>query len=155
MLRRPPPLSLVGIRKWADEHHRDTGCWPNTGSGPVRSNRNEPWRRIDRALRDGDRGLPGGDSLPRLLARERDARNHKALPPFNEKEVLTWAKEHKARTGAWPNSNSGPISTAPGETWRAVETALREGAAACRVEAPWGSCWPGAWGHGRRLASRS
>jgi hypothetical protein len=74
MLRRPPPLSLVGILKWADDHHRFTGSWPNTSSGPVRANLNESWRRIDRALRDGDRGLPGGDSLPRLLASSREDR---------------------------------------------------------------------------------
>jgi hypothetical protein len=127
MLRRPPPLSLVGILKWADDHHRFTGSWPRTSSGPVRANLNESWRRIDRALRHGDRGLPGGDSLPRLLARERGARNHMALPSLSEEEILAWVKEHKARTGAWPNLHSGPISSAPGERWGAVETALREG----------------------------
>jgi hypothetical protein len=127
MLRRPPPLSLVRILKWADDHHRFTGSWPRTSSGPVRANLNESWRRIDRALRVGYRGLPGGGSLPRLLARERGARNHKALRPLSEEEILAWAKEHKARTGTWPNLHSGPISTAPGETWGAVETALREG----------------------------
>jgi hypothetical protein len=124
---RHPPLSLVRILKWADEHVRDTGCWPNTSSGPVRANRNESWRRIDHALRVGDRGLPGGDSLPRLLARERGARNHKALPPLDVEEILAWAKDHKARSGAWPNLHSGPISVAPGETWAAVDTALRGG----------------------------
>jgi hypothetical protein len=83
----------VGILKWADDHHRFTGSWPRTSSGPVRANLNEAWRRIDRALRAGDRGLPGGDSLPRLLARERGTRNHKALPPLSEEQILTWAKE--------------------------------------------------------------
>jgi hypothetical protein len=132
------------ILKWADDHHRATGCWPNTGSGPVRSNLNESWGRIDHALRVGDRGLPGGDSLPRLLARERGARNHKALPPLNEEEILTWAKEHKARSGTWPNLHSGPISAAPGETWNAADTALREG---CRG-------FPGGSSLGKLLAQR-
>jgi hypothetical protein len=112
--------------------------------GLVRANLNESWRRIDRALRDGDRGLPGGDSLSRLLARERGARNHKALPPLREEEILAWAKEHKARTGTWPNLHSGPISTAPGETWGAVETALRESCRGLPGGARWGSSWLGA-----------
>jgi hypothetical protein len=127
MSRRPPPLSIVRILAWADDHHRETGCWPRTGSGPVRANLNETWRRIDRALRDGDRGLPGGDSLPRLLARERGARNHKALPPLTKAQIVAWAVDHKARSGGWPNLHSGRVLTAPDETWAAVEAALRGG----------------------------
>jgi hypothetical protein len=110
----------------------------------VRANLNESWRRIDRALRDGDRGLPVGDSLPRLLARERGARNHKALPPLDEQEILAWVKDHKARNGTWPNLHSGPISTAPGETWAAIEAALHDG----------GRGLPGGSSLGKLLAQR-
>jgi hypothetical protein len=127
MSQRPPPLSIVRIVAWAEEHHRRTGSWPRTSSGAVRANLNESWRRIDRALRDGDRGLPGGDSLPRLLARERGARNHQALPPLTESQIIAWAVDHRDRRGGWPNLHSGPIVTAPIETWMVVEVALRGG----------------------------
>lgn len=41
--------------------------------------------------------------------------------------VLSWADAHKARTGKWPDRNSGAIPGVPGETWRAVDHALLAG----------------------------
>jgi hypothetical protein len=65
------PLTLSQTLAWADDHHRRTGRWPHGGSGPVQANPAETWGAIDQALAAGGRGLPGGDSLSRLLARER------------------------------------------------------------------------------------
>jgi hypothetical protein len=70
---RRPPLTIAQILAWAEAHFRRTGAWPTTGSGPVRGARGEWWRAIDLALRRGHRGLPGGDSLGRLLHRLRGA----------------------------------------------------------------------------------
>src|SRR5579872_3557270 len=63
----PPPLTLGQVLDWA-EHHQFAGQWPRTNSGPVPGQPGEDWEHIDRALRYGRRGLPGGTSLARLLA---------------------------------------------------------------------------------------
>ncbi len=78
-------------------------------------------------MRWGLRGLTGGSSLPRLLAEHRSVRNRGALPPLRRQRILAWADAHRRRTGAWPTALSGPIPDAPGETWRAVDDALRVG----------------------------
>jgi hypothetical protein len=141
---RRPPLTVAQILAWADDHLRCTGAFPRTDGGPVRANLNESWRAIDRALRDGDRGLPGGDSLPRLLARGRGARNHKALPALTEAQILAWARDHHRRTGTWPTLNSGGVSGAASETWHGIDEALRAG----------GRGLPGGDSLGRLLARR-
>jgi hypothetical protein len=56
---------------WADAHHARTGRWPHRYSGLVLEAPGESWDRINGALREGHRGLPGGDSLAKLLDRHR------------------------------------------------------------------------------------
>lgn len=89
--------------------------------------RGETWLAVDRRLRRGGRGLPGGSSLPRLLAEARGVRNTSAVPPLRVTQILAWAREHKRRTGRWPSAASGPVVVAPGETWNAVNAALAFG----------------------------
>ena len=82
-------------------------------------------RPVDQALRDGRRGLPGGSSLPQLLADKRDYRHrHKRLTLT---QILRWADAHHARTGRWPTTYSGPVSEAPGENWNTLDVLLRNG----------------------------
>jgi hypothetical protein len=57
------------ILAWADAHRRRTGGWPTSKSGPVAGQPGETWYKLDLSLRLGCRGLPGGDSLVRLLRR--------------------------------------------------------------------------------------
>jgi hypothetical protein len=40
---------------------------------------------------------------------------------------MAWAGLHHARHGAWPTVESGPVPDRPGETWAAIDAALREG----------------------------
>jgi hypothetical protein len=87
----------------------------------------EDWAAIDDALRQGHRGLPGGNSLAKLLARYRGVRNPAALPPLTEDEIRRWAALHAERTGAPPKYKSGPVADAPGETWAGIDYALRYG----------------------------
>jgi hypothetical protein len=63
------PLSEALILGWADGHHTRTGRWPGAHSGPVADTPGEHWGAINAALHNGLRGLPGGDSLARLLVR--------------------------------------------------------------------------------------
>src|SRR6266851_6965083 len=47
--------------------------------------------------------------------------------PLTIREILDWATRHKETTGKWPTTNSGEIPGSFGETWAAVDAALREG----------------------------
>jgi superfamily II DNA or RNA helicase len=74
-----PRLTIKQILQWADAHHRKYGDWPKTKSGDVLGEPGQTWRSIDLALFKGGRGLPGGSSLPKLLANKRGrlARNQR------------------------------------------------------------------------------
>jgi hypothetical protein len=122
-----PPLTVERILAWADSYHQATGKWPKVDAGPITGAPEETWQRVETALRDGVRGLPGGSSLAQLLAQRRGVRNEKDLPRLRPKQVLDWVDAHHQRTGKWPTCNSGPIAEAPGETWMAVHTALYDG----------------------------
>ena len=122
-----PPLSKKKIVAWAEDHFRRTGEWPNTGSGPVYAASGEQWSVIDSALRHGVRGLSGGSSLLKLLAKKRGIRNVLALPPLTVDQIGEWADLHYQRSGRWPTMESGPIADVSGETWKRVDYALRFG----------------------------
>src|SRR5262245_13038746 len=120
-------LTVAAILRWADLHYQRTGRWPTGRSGPVADAPGERWGTIEAALRCGNRGLPGTDTLARLLARHRNKRNRRALPPLTADQILAWADAHVARTGGWPIASSGPVFGAAGETWNAVNLALVQG----------------------------
>lgn len=122
-----PALTVTQILTWADAHHRQTGQWPTRTSGPVSGVPEEIWKGVDSALRAGTRGLPGDSSLARLLAAQRGVRNLQALSPLYPERLLAWADAHHSRTGEWPGVASGPVVTAPGETWRAINKSLTVG----------------------------
>jgi hypothetical protein len=71
--------------------------------------------------------MPGGTTLARLLAEQRKVRNHLALPHFTVQVILSWADAHHKRNGSWPALNSGEIPDTNGETWNAVDSALKLG----------------------------
>ena len=120
-------LTVRCVLAWADNHCQRTGTWPRARSGPVAKASNETWRGIDQALRTGKRGLAGGTSLSRLLAERREVRTRQYAPLLKKRQILVWARKHRRRVGEWPAAEGGPIIEAPGETWRAVDEALRGG----------------------------
>jgi hypothetical protein len=67
--RYAPALTVKQILAWADAHFRRTGRWPTMFSGAVPDRDDETWAAINGAFRDGRRGLPGGTTLARFLAR--------------------------------------------------------------------------------------
>jgi len=122
-----PVLFARNVLAWADAHHRRTGEWPRTGSGPVVDAPGEVWSGVNAALFQGSRGLPGGLSLARFLAHYRRVRNRKSLPRLTAAQVLRWADAHIRRTGRRPTVYSGPIWECPGETWCSVAKAISRG----------------------------
>jgi hypothetical protein len=122
-----PALSERQILRWADAHFRRTGQWPSMWSGPVGGAAGENWSAIQVALQHGNRGLAGGSSLPRLLAKKRGYRNQADPPSLSIKQVLAWADAHFRRTGSWPTALSGPVVGADHESWPAINVALKAG----------------------------
>jgi hypothetical protein len=122
-----PPLTEQIILQRADAHFERHGEWPTAASGPITDAPGETWLAADMALRKGRRGLPGGSSLALLLVEHRDVRNRLNLPAFTIEQILGWADAWHQRTGQWPYAESGAIPEAPGETWSAVNQALKQG----------------------------
>jgi hypothetical protein len=54
-------------------------------------------------------------------------RNLHQLPRLNRQQILAWTDSHQKWKGAWPTAQSRPVANAPGETWRALDWALRLG----------------------------
>ncbi|HEY3243571.1 MAG TPA: hypothetical protein VGM03_09490 [Phycisphaerae bacterium] len=125
--QRKPSLSIEQILRWADAHHRQTGRWPSESSGAVRDAPGEKWVNLRVSLARGQRGLPGGSSLARLLAERRGVRNRMDLPALSEAKVLAWADDHLRRTRDWPHAGSGRVLGAPGEVWSSVDASLKQG----------------------------
>jgi hypothetical protein len=119
-------LTLHEIINWASAHREVTGKWPTRDTGGIPGTIGETWARVDAALRDGRRGLPGGSSLAQLLAEQCGARNIQALPPLTEDQILAWTDDHHQFTGSWPTADSGFIPNTDGEKWSSVDTALRD-----------------------------
>jgi hypothetical protein len=68
------PLTVEQVLAWAEAHHKATGAWPTSQSGPVIGAPSPTtWNAINQALWMGGRGLPGLSSLRRLLAQHRKA----------------------------------------------------------------------------------
>ncbi len=122
-----PRLTRRQVLAWADAHRRRTGDWPTGDSGPVAEAPGESWSAIDTALHNGLRGLRGGSSLARLLAQYRGRCHRFNRPRLSHRKIMAWADAHHARTGEWPNVNSGPVPEAPGERWDRIDNALRQG----------------------------
>jgi hypothetical protein len=68
-------------------------------AGPVLAAPGQLWGTVHFALRWGLRGLPGGDTLALLLARERNKPHPCEKPRLTEAIILRWARAHRRRTG--------------------------------------------------------
>jgi hypothetical protein len=127
---RPPPLAIPQILAWAEEHRQRTGKWPVVLSGAVHVALGERWENINRALRLGTRGLPGGTSLARLLGKRcpvQKKRNERKTTPLTVAQILAWAKRHRELTGKLPNKHCGAVHGAPTEHWGTLDAHLRQG----------------------------
>ena len=120
-----PKLSVPQIRKWAREHYRRNEAWPTVNSGTIPGT-DEKWANINASLSQGQRGFPGGDSLPRLLHREFGVTNRLASPRLSRQRILAWADEHFAKYGKWPTV-SDRRAPAKHESWPAINAALERG----------------------------
>src|SRR5436190_10229776 len=109
---RAPELSTAQIIEWAKECHERTGKWPIRDSGLIPGSLGETWQKVDLALRKSNRGLPFKSSLAQILFDFCGVRNRMRLPPLTHDQILKWADDHRAQTGALPNLNSGDVLAA-------------------------------------------
>jgi hypothetical protein len=110
-----------------DDYHKLHGCWPKQNSGIIEDAPGDNWRAVDACLRDGLRGLPGGDSIVLLAARRFGVRTLSGLPKLTKSLILKWADEYIRITGRRPNAHAGDVPGHPGQTWKSVDGALRSG----------------------------
>jgi hypothetical protein len=123
--REPRALSTAEIVQWADAYHERAGKWPDSESGAIPETQGDDWSEVEHALVWGGRGLDGGSSLGKLLAEQRGVMRNLHSPELTFPQILSWADTFHARNGLWPTRFSGPVSAAPGESWRSVELAIR------------------------------
>jgi hypothetical protein len=124
---RPPDLAQEEILQWADAYFDETGEWPTPKSGAVGASPADTWSAVNAALALGGRGLRGGSSLAKLLAKERGRRYVNHLPALTHEIILAWADAYFEKIGTWPNDSSGSIDGVPGQTWKGVAVAMIKG----------------------------
>jgi hypothetical protein len=122
-----PPFTYKKIIEWAQKHYDRIGQWPDRFSGEVVDSPGDTWTAVEIAVYQGDRGLPGGVTLNKLLAKHCGKRDRLNPPRLSVKQILKWADDHYERTGTWPSVLSGRILAAPEERWEGVNRAMRKG----------------------------
>jgi hypothetical protein len=70
----------------------------------------------------GQRNLPGGMTLNRLIKEHRPDPNALTM-----KSIQEWGEAYHTATGRWPRNFSGAVAFAPGVTWSRIDRALRVG----------------------------
>ena len=128
-MRQKPPLTSKQVLEWADKHYQRTGCWPMSRSGPVLdAHDGTTWEAVNTALAKGARGLPGYDSLARLLKRRRKTADARTVwPDLSRKKILEWIDDYRQRTRSWPQRESGPVPCARDISWSTIDRHLRKG----------------------------
>lgn len=121
------PLTEEMILRWVKEWHEREGRYPTKRSGEIPGSGGVTWVAIDANLRVGCRGWPGGSSLARFVAKHFDIRNATNLPELTEEMIVGWVNEWHDREHKWPDAASGEIPGSGGETWSAINRALRSG----------------------------
>lgn len=114
------------------KYFRATGQFPNqktTDSVPGMPG--ETWTILDTALRDGNRGLPGGSSLSILTKAARDkvglVKKHEK-GELTVKQILAAGSEYLSVNGKIPTvETSDGVPGLPNETWIGINSALHRG----------------------------
>lgn len=124
-----PTLTEEIILADADAFHEINHEWPRHGDKrPVPNKPQETWYAYQSALWVGGRGLPGGTSLRRLLAKCRGAYHPRLQPILTEETILVDAYAFREIHGQWPRTHDRrSVPGKPHASWTAYNTALGMG----------------------------
>lgn len=127
--RKSDSLSEDRILVLAEVFFRMHGIWPtSTESRPVPDKPKDSWSNYDRYLYYGNRGLPGGSSLAKLLQKERGVTNPKGKPLLTEDGIKSDLGAFFAIHGRYPTKRSTQsVPNKPYETWGGYQAALYNG----------------------------
>ncbi len=127
--RTLPPVTEADVLRWAHAFHERTRKWPNLLSGPIpeAAAPEETWMRVDHAFYSGCRGLPGGSSVAKVLAKHGIRRHLHEQPRLTDKKILRWVRAYHRRTGRWPGVHDGETVGVEGEKWRNIDNGLKYG----------------------------
>ena len=116
-------LIVKAIKDYFEEHDKYPPC--SSGDASKYIGFKITWLAIDRCLRDGNRGLPGGSSLFKL----RKEYNLGIEPDLTEEIIVKAMKDYHEEHGKYPSLKSGDASKYIGFkiTWTAIDACLREG----------------------------
>jgi hypothetical protein len=126
-----PKLTVDFIQDRVRDHLIKNGTLPRSSSGPVAGGYpGDTWLGYERALINGNRGLPGGSSLSRVMEQSGVGYvNRLNKPDLTESFIISRAIEHTRSTGRLPTRKSGDVLGGHGgDTWMAYEQALDKGA---------------------------
>lgn len=122
-------LSEQFIADRAIEFFEENGQWPTERSGKVKNGYNkDTWAGYSSSLYNGTRGLPGGSSLPRLMAEMCKSPKRAFKEHITEDYIAEKAMSHYSMYGEWPNQYSGKVYDGiPGDSWSGYNSSLRSG----------------------------
>jgi hypothetical protein len=123
----PPQLTVERIKELITAWKNRTGEFPSAQSGDIPDIEGITWRIVDKALRRGSHGLPGGSSLPQFLEEHFGKRNIRNLPQLTTEVIKGWIMEYRRKNGKDPVVLAGDIPGSDGETWQIVDRALTRG----------------------------
>lgn len=124
-----PILTEDYILEMAELHKSRTGKWPTQRSGSVFGGHSgDNWALYETLLRKGGRGLPGGNSLARLISSKHPHVHSKNKRPLTESFIVERAIEFKEMNGSYPIVKSGPVhGWNLGDTWDGYDKSLSQG----------------------------
>ncbi len=125
-----PRLTVKQILAWADAHHKRSGKWPISRSGPIADAPGRTWSQVCDSLRRGHNRLRVREptTLTRLLRKFRGAQDaRRAVQHLTKRQILQWADAHHKRLGAWPRHDSGRVVDDHRITWGTIHANLKRG----------------------------
>lgn len=126
-----PRLTEEFILSRITEHFQRTHRFPVATSGAVMGGHaGDTWLGYERALINGNRGLPGGSSLSRLMKRSNTGYSSRLeKPTLTTEAILERCVEYFVNCKKYPTRKSGAVQGGyKGDTWMAYDQALTKGA---------------------------
>ena len=131
-----PPLSIEQVVRWMQAHTSSCRRYPTKRSGAIDGAPGETWAGLDSALRFGQRGLPGGQSVAKLrnelikggrLPAEPPSRRMYAAP-LSLEQIAVWMQAYVNKHGRYPSHHKREkVDGAAGENWGSLQSSLNNG----------------------------